>query len=325
VTGLGPRGQGPTGATSGLAMSLTTSAARRITGVRTVASGALDRPVSQAELIRCLSAHHADAVAGRRERERTVAGLWKSEGLATTIAKHLLPGNSLNDPALPRQVRPVIHVGFGSGAAERHLFDAPTLHALFHERCTSEYRAFAYEGIGAILRAYERGFFKLMIGTLGFLPFDAPDGPDPAGFFADYLKQFPPDLQRVVVHGYGRIVAFSHMDIHEAIREATTLPHACIEPAVHGAGFAFAMINGADLPHVLRHSAVPFAPAVRAAFQNGLVYALTFLDWYVPGVLADWQPQGTLETELIEHARRESALARQRGFPLAFTLAHPRA
>jgi len=44
------------------------------------------------------------------------------------------------------------------------------------------------------------------------------------------------------------------------------------------------------------------------------VYALAFLGGYAPGVLASWQPQGTLETEMIEHARRESALAMERDF-----------
>jgi hypothetical protein len=324
AAGIGPRGQEPTGPTSGLSMSLMTSATRRLTGVRTVASGTLDRPVPQAEFLQRLASYRTECMAGGRERERTVAALWKSEGLATTIAKHLLPGHSLDDPALPPHTRPVVHVGFGSGSAEFLVFDAAKLNAIFAERCANDYREFSYEGIGAILRAYERGFFKVMTGTLGLVPFDAPDGPNPTGFFADYLKQFPPHVQRLIAHGYGRLVAFSNMDIYGAIREATALPQERIEPVVHGAAFAFAMMNSVDLPLLLRQSEVPFEPAVRAAFQNGLIYGLAFLDWYVPGVLADWQPQGALEIGMIEHARQESALARERGFPLAFRLEHPR-
>jgi len=266
----------------------------------------------------------ADAMADGRNLERSVAGLWKSEGLSTTIAKHLLPEHSLNDPALSPPLRPIVHVGFGSGSTEFLLFDAAKLHAVFTARCASDYREFSYEGIGAILRAYERGFFKLVTGALGLLRLDAPDGPNPAGFFADYLRRFPPHLQRLIAHGYGRLVAFSQMDIYRAIRESTTLPPERVEPVVHGAAFAFAMMNIVDLPLILRRSAVPFEPAVRAAFQNGLIYGLVFLDWYAPGVLAKWRPEGALETEMIDLARRESELASERGFLLAARLANPR-
>jgi len=293
-------------------------------GMRTVAAGARERPVPQAELIRRLSAYHAEASTGDSVLDRSVAGLWRSEGLAATIGKHLLPENSLNDPALARQVLPVSHVGFGSGSTESLVFDAAGLDALFSERCARDYLGFAYEGIGAVLRFYERGFLKIMGGALDFIALDAPDGPDPAGFFADYLKQFPSTIQRLITHGYGRIITFSNLTIGSAIKEATALPSERIEPAVHGAAFAFAMVNRVDLPQILRQSAVPYTPAVRAAFQNGLIYALVFLDWYVPGVLATWQPQGALETELIDQARQEAALSVERGFPLAFRLAAPR-
>ena len=93
---------------------------------------------------------------------------------------------------------------------------------------------------------------------------------------------------------------------------------------MHGAAFAFAFMNSADLPRLLERSAIPFDPAVRAAFQNGLVYSLVFFDWYAPGLLDTWAPAGDVEADLIEHARREAASARQRGFPLAFRLENPR-
>ena len=93
---------------------------------------------------------------------------------------------------------------------------------------------------------------------------------------------------------------------------------------MHGTAFAFAMINSLELGRVLRESAIPFQPPVRAAFQNGLTYALVFLDWYVPGLLARWKPQPGIEADLIDHARREAARSLERGFPLAFRLENPR-
>lgn len=324
LAGRGPQGQTPEGGTSGLSMPLSQSASRRMTGVQTVASGARDRPITQDELIPQWTTYHAEAVASGTERARIVAALWKSEGLATTIAKHPLPENSLRDPLIVPELRPVTHVGFGSGTAEFLAFDAARLDARFRDECVADYREFAYEGVGAMLRAYERGFFKLMTHTVGLIPFDAPEGPNPAGFFAEYLAQYPPHVQRLIAHGYGRIVAFSHMDVYRAIQEATTLPESRVEPVVHGIAFAFAMINSTDLPLYLRRSDIPFAPPVRAAFQNGLVYSLTFLEWFVPGLLAAWQPHGALETDLIALARCESAAAVDRGRPLAFRLDSPR-
>jgi len=321
---VGPRGQAPTASTAGLAMSFRKSASRRLHGIRTVASGALTRPVPQDELRRRLAGYHNEVMASGPDRVLSVDGLWRSEGLATTIAKYPHPDNSWIDPALPRTVLPVEHVGFGSGCASATHLDAARLHAIFSERCADQFRDFSYEGVGAILRARESGFFKLMSGAMGLMPFDTPASPDRTGFFADYLSQFPPHVQRLIAHGYGRIYTVSHMDIYATIKNATALPAERVEPVVHGAAFAFLMFNSVDLPHILRHSAVPFESPVRAAFQNGLIYGLAFLDWYAPGYLARWQPQERLEAELVEHARRESALAQDRGFPLAFRLAAPR-
>ncbi len=324
LVGATPPGQPPTDAATPLGMPLTTAASRRVTGLRSVGEGAPNRPVPQAEFVTRLAEHHRQASDARAARDRTVTHLWRSEGLAGTVGRQLLPANSLNHPALLRQVLPVAHVGFGSASAEVLAFDAARLRARFSARCTKECVEFAYEGVGATLRFYERGLFKLVSGALDFIELDAPDGPDPAGFFADYLEPFPPSLQRVITHGYGRIITFSNVSVYSAIDEATRLPSDRIEPAVHGVAFAFAMINSVEMPRILRQSAIPYRPPVRAAFQNGLIYALVFLDWYAPGVLARWRPQPGLEAELIDHARQEAALSAERGFPLAFRLAHPR-
>ena len=324
MSGMGAHGQASSGDTSALAIPLVTGGMRRVAGVRTVASGALNRPVPQAELVQRLTDHHREASGEAATLARTTVGLWKSEGLSTTVGKHLLPENMLSDPGLPRQVLGIAHVGFGSGSTEELVFDVAKLDMLFAKRCAPDFREFSYEGIGAILRIYERGFFKVMTGTLGLIRLDAPDGPDPTGFFAEYLDHFPPHVQRLIAHGYGRVVAFSNMNIYKAIEEVTSYPAERVEPAVHGAGFAFAMMNSQDLPKILENSAIPYDRSVRASFQNGLIYALVFFEWYAPGLLAAWKTQGALEAELMEHARNEAALNVQRGYPLAFRLQNPR-
>jgi hypothetical protein len=327
LAGQNARGESPAGDTSGLSISMAARAMRRVAGVRTVASGALSRPVPQSEVVERLRLYHAEssgAAGAPVDREKTVVGLWKSEGLSTSVGKHRLPENTLADPALPASVLPIAHVGFGSGSTEALIFDVERLDALFAECCAPHYAGFSYEGIGAILRIYERGFFKVMSGSLGLIPLDAPDGPNPDGFFATYLAQYPPDVQRLIAHGYGRIVAFSNIDIYAAIEQATAFPAERVEPAVQGCGFAFAFMNSADLPRILEHSAIPFEPSTRAAFQNGLIYSLVFFDWYAPGLLDGWRAAGALEAELVEHARGEAAASRARGYLLPFRLERPR-
>jgi hypothetical protein len=324
AAGMGPKGETPNGDTTALVVPLTTLASRRVAGVRTVASGAVDHPVPQAELIQLLTQYQVEQQGRPVERAKAVIGLWKSEGLATSIGKHILPENSWADPRFPREVLPIAHVGFGSGSTEEMVFDVARLNALFQRHCAPNYLGFAYEGIGAILRIYERGFFKLMSGALGLIRLDAPDGPNAKNLFADYLAQFPDEYQRLIVHGYGRLLAFSNLNIYTAIQEATSYPPERVEPAVHGAAFAYAMMNSADMPSVFQQSAIPFARPVQAAFQNGLIYSQVFFDWYLPGLLDDWHPTGALEAELVEHARREAAAARLRGYPLAMRLENPR-
>jgi len=324
LAGMGPKGQRPQGSPADLAIPMTTGASRRVTGVRTVASGALERGVPQDEFVMRINSYHDEFATGSVEREKSVSGLWKSEGLSTSIGKHLLQENTLRDPRLRGHVLPIAHVGFGSGSTEALVFDVERIDALFAERCAPDYREFSYKGIGAILRTYERGFFKVMTVALGLINLDAPDGPNPSGFFADYMRRFPPEIQRQIAHGYGRVVAFSNLTIYTALSEITTYPPDRVGPAAHGAGFAFGFMNSADLPRILDHSAIPFDAHVRAAFQSGLIYALVFFDWYAPGLLEGWQPAGQLEAELVEHARREAASARLRGYPLAFRLENPR-
>ncbi len=322
--GFGPKGQKAPSDASGLSVPMMTGGKRRVAGVSTVSSGAVHRPVPQAELVETLTRYQTEASANPSDLQAIVVGLWKSEGFSTTVGKYLLPENSLNDRALPRQALPIAHVGFGSGSTESLVFDVAKLKALFGDRAAPEFRDFSFEGIGAILRIYERGFFKVMSGALGLIRLDAPDGPDPSNFFASYFGQFSPEIQRLIAHGYGRIIAFSNMNIYKALEEITTLPAERVGAASHGAAFAFAIMNSADLPRLLDQSAVPFEAPVRAEFQNGLVYSLVFFDWYVPGLLQSWQPVGALEAELVEHARKEVALSRQRGYPLAFRLQSPR-
>jgi hypothetical protein len=292
-------------------------------GVKTVSSGALNRQIPQAEYIDCCRKHQQEAARGQTDMPTVVTGLWKTEGLSTTLGKYLLPENTLNDAKIPREAYGIAHVGFGAASTEATLFDTGKLIDVVDRLAEPRYKGLMYEGMGSIVRIYEPGIFKFMCGQLGLIPKNAPPGPDKTGFFAKFFAGFPPDVQWLITHGYGRLVGFSKISVYKAIDEATTLPPERVEPCVRGIAFAFAMMNSVEMARLLENSAIPYNDKVRAAFQNGLVYGMVFCDWFTPGFLAAWRPSGPLGEKLVAKARDEAALNQKRGYPLAFHLENP--
>jgi hypothetical protein len=306
-----------------LSISMIPLAQRRINGVKTVSSGAVNRTIPQDEYWSTCKRYQAEGAATPPTMQRVLIGLWKTEGFSTTFGKYRLPENTLNDPRIPTESLGIAHVGYGAASTEHTLFDAAKLHEIAETKCNPDYRGFMYEGIGSILRIYEPGMFKFMCGVLGLIPIGAPPGPDKTGFFAKFYSAFTPEQARLITHGYGRLVAFSNIGIYKAIDEALSLPKEKQSPCVMGTAFAFAMMNSEEMPRLLTNSAIAYDPALRAAFQNGLVYALEFCEWFAPGFLAEWKPQSQLEEKLVGLARSEAALNQKRGRILPFELENP--
>ena len=306
-----------------LSISLIPLALRRMTGVKTVASGATNRQTPQAEYVEGCRRYQQEATGNPSDMPSIVKGLWKTEGLSTTLGKYRIPENTLNDPKLPRESYGIAHVGFGAACTESTFFQTDKLIELVEKLAQPDSKGFMYEGMGSIVRIYEPGIFKFMCGQLGLIPKNAPPGPDKTGFFAKFFAGFPPDVQWLITHGYGRLVGFSKISVYKAIDEATTLPPGRVEPCVRGIAFAFAMMNSVEMPRLLENSAIPYNDKVRAAFQNGLVYGMTFCDWFVPGFLSAFRPSGKLGEKLTSKAIDESALNRKRGYELPFHLENP--
>ncbi len=303
-----------------LSISLVPLALRRMTGVKTVSSGALNRQIPQAEFVDACRKYQTEAAASRQSMPKVVAGLWKSEGLATTFGKYRLPDNTLNDPRIPRESLGITHVGYGAATTEFAHFDTAKISEIIETKSEPNYQGFTHEGVGSILRIYEPGIFKLMCGILGLIPFPAKAGPDRSGFFRKFFAAFTPEQQRLIMHGYGRLIAFSKISVYKAIDESIRLPAERVEPGVQGIAFAFAMMNNEEMPRLLENSAIDYPSPIRAAFQKGLVYGIVFCEWFTPGFLAAWKPQGKLEGRLIERCREESELNLKRGYILPFQL-----
>ncbi len=287
-------------------------------GVKTVSSGAVNRTIPQDEFVAGCTKYQKDAAARKESMPAIVDGLWRCEGFSTTFGKYRLPENTLNDARIPRGAYGITHVGYGAASTEHTLFDTAKLIEIVETKSEPNYRGCAYEGIGSILRIYEPGIFKFMCGVMGLIPRNAPPGPDKTGFFAKFFSAYPAEVQRLITHGYGRLVAFSKLSVYAAIEEAMQLPPAFREPAVQGIAFAFAMMNAVEMPRLLENSALD--GAARAPFQNGLVYGVVFCEWFAPGFLATWKPSGKLEERLLARAVEESAKTLKRGYILPFQL-----
>src|SRR5580698_1652973 len=124
-------------------------------GVKTVSSGAVNRTIPQDEFPETCKRYQSEAASPPLSMQRTVVGLWKSEGFSTTFGKYRLPENTLNDPRIPRESLGITHVGYGAASTEHALFDARMLHEIAETSCNPQYRGFMYEGIGSIVRIYE--------------------------------------------------------------------------------------------------------------------------------------------------------------------------
>lgn len=302
-----------------LSISLIPLALRRMNGVKTVSSGAVNRNIPQQEFIDTCKRYQQEAAKHPEDLPSVVSGLWRSEGFATTFGKYPLPDNTLNDARIPRESYGITHVGFGAASTEHAVFDAGKLTEIVETKSEPNYRGFTYEGIGSIVRIYEPGLFRFMCSTMGLIARNGPPCPDQTGFFAKWFSAFPAEVQRLITHGYGRLMGFSRISVYGAIGEAMKLPAFHVEPAIQGIAFAFAMMNNVEMPRLLQNS-TNLPAAARAPFQNGLVYGIVFCDFFVPGVLKAWKPHGQIEEQLVAKAIDESEKSFKRGYLLPFQL-----
>lgn len=288
-------------------------------GFRTVASGSVKYPITQQEFNARISAYHLAARSSSQPMRSVVHGLWRCEGLAVSAAKNPESVISLSDPALPAGARGITHVGFGAGATESSRFDADELATRLEAGCDPAYRLFALEGVGSMLRIYQDGPVKRLCGLFGVIPRDASAAPARENFFQAFLSGVTPDEQRLVAHGYGRLVAFGNLGLKRALTEAATVPAFFVGPCTQGVGFAFAMMNASDMAALLTQDLAPRGQS--DYFEAGLVAALVFIEWFSPGVLGSWTPGSRREGRLLARATDESRLNQESGHLLPF-LAH---
>ena len=74
--------------------------------------------------------------------------------------------NTLNSPAIPVEVQPIVHVGLGVAAMESCQFQPATISEFIESRAHPDYHLFPYETIGCIWAVYEKKFFQFVFRVM---------------------------------------------------------------------------------------------------------------------------------------------------------------
>lgn len=280
---------------------------RKLVAFRAVSQKKIEGVLSQEEYISRWSAIQKEAARSNDMSVRTAA-LWKMESLGVTYGKLAGPTSTLNDPRVPVEVRPVIHVGMGGGVTEVCNFDPGKITSMIERLSNPDYHWFPYEQQGAMLGVYEKSLPRIMLGL------KALDRPDPAQF----INSFPPEAQRLISHGYGRLIYFNSMNLATAFQNIVKRPFLQVPAAVQGMAFGYAMVNHLDLKLLLETGDRFQDPGLARAFNNGLIYALMFWEWETPGFLKSLQASDTRQAGLIRIAQQQVDSGRARGALPAF-------
>ncbi|OFV95573.1 MAG: hypothetical protein A3H28_16930 [Acidobacteria bacterium RIFCSPLOWO2_02_FULL_61_28] len=282
------------------------SAWRKLVAFRTVSQKKIEGPLTAADLLARIAAIQKEAETG--DIAVKTAALWKMESLGVTFGRVAQPGDTLRDPNLPVEARPIVHVGMGGAAVEVANFDRAEIMRRIDSLAHPDYRLFGYEQIGAMLGVYEKTVPRMM---LGLKPLDRP--PDVKQFILSFDD---PKVRRLISHGYGRLLYFNSKHVGAAYHNVKQREFLDPRAAVQGMGFGYAMVNHRELGTVLETGdvLVVFDPTFVRAFQAGLVYALMFWEWVSPGFLQTLGFANPRATELVATARTEIESARQRGY-----------
>lgn len=286
------------------------TAFRKLIAFRTVAKRRAERALAPGEILTRIATTQREAARTGALPDKTIA-LWTMERLGYAFGRAAGPGDTLGDPRLPDEARPVAHVGMGVSAVEAAAFDPARIAARIARLAHADHRLFGHESAGAMLGIYER---TLPRAWIGLAPLRRPDP-------ADFIASFPLDVRRLISHGYGRLLYFNSMDLRSALRSVTRRTFLDPDAAAQGLAFAHAMVNSADIDRVLETGVDLPDPALQPAFTAGLVYALSFWAWTFPGTLRSLRPAGARGRAIVTAAEEEIEAAKWRGHLRAFIVA----
>lgn len=231
------------------------------------------------------------------ERPITKASrLWRLERIAREARAFDNGSFLLKDPRLER-FKPILHVGWGMDAIAETGFDFLSFSRNIEISTDPKYRLLVFEAAGVICVAAAQPFKSALIGIRVPRPFSR----EGLERFFQFIGQ--PEID-MMSHGFGRGLYFKTFTLRSSLKQALSCP-SFLHPglAVRGVGFAYAMVNCESLPDVFftanRLKEVKKDLEEITFFREGIVTALSFLEWNFPGLL------GTLQTNDFTQIARQ--------------------
>jgi hypothetical protein len=213
--------------------------------------------------------------------------LWLLERIARE-ARSLDNGSFLLKDSKLESFKPILHVGWGMDVMAETGFDFPRFSQIVEESADPKYRPLVFEAAGVISVAAAKPFKSAMIGIPVPQTFSMTEL---EGFFR-FINQPEKDMMS---HGFGRGLYFGTFTLRSALLRALSCP-SLFHPglAARGVGFAFAMVN-CDSLHDVCFTADRLAGDNQGLeeilyFKEGIVTALSFLEWNFPGMLDTLDP-----------------------------------
>ncbi len=243
--------------------------------------------------------------------------LWEIEHQSELFLKRVDVAGTLDDPRLSRALLPIAHVGAGMASVERVEFRPEMIRQEVIRLSAPGYRRFCFESVGAFLALYKKDAFFLasrLQARLGMVAMMDLSRGDPDRFMAG----FPPSIQQLIAHGYGRMLYFKSFDLKTALRHALEFSRSYRKSLVRGIAFAYSFVNHADMGRTLGVGKQLEQSECRDAFDRGQTNLLVFWEWHYPGLLDRLTPDSRQAGKLIEAARREHSRNLLRGVPRAF-------
>jgi len=232
--------------------------------------------------------------------------LWRLERLAGEAAAINRGSFLLRHPEAER-FKPILHVGWGMNILAETGLDYDKFSEVINTAADPRYRLLAVEPAGVMLVAAGQRLKSRLIGIR--LPQNCREKRR-----RDFAGKFTAEEEiRMISHGYGRGLYFQALTLRSALKEAQTGPPS-IHPgfAVRGVGFAFAIVNISSLVNIWRTAARWEAenPGRKEPrhFNDGIISALSFLEWNFPGLLDSFE-----EGEFIQSARRQVRIYEEAG------------
>ena len=184
---------------------------RKLTAFRTVAQRRSEARATTDELLEHVTRLHTrEAVHPERGLAARTRALWSMERIGYAFARKARRLESLRDRRVSRATSPILHVGMGVCAAEFGELDPELTARIIEKLARPEDADFAYESFGAVFGVNERATQRWLIGLK----------PLPRAPLRELLPRFEPARQRLMAHGYGRLLYFQHATLAAAVEAA---------------------------------------------------------------------------------------------------------